>query len=60
MAYEDVARFMGSVGLIYMMVLFAIVLAYALWPRNRARFERAARIPLDDDALPAATAEEHR
>jgi cbb3-type cytochrome oxidase subunit 3 len=29
--------------------LFAAVVAYAMWPANRATFERAARAPLHDD-----------
>jgi len=30
-------------------VLFLLVLAYALWPRNRVAFDEAARIPLRED-----------
>jgi cytochrome c oxidase cbb3-type subunit 4 len=30
-------------------VLFVVVVAYALWPRNRATFDKAARLPLQDD-----------
>jgi cytochrome c oxidase cbb3-type subunit IV len=28
--------------------LFVAVLVYALWPRNRADFDKAAKIPLED------------
>jgi cytochrome c oxidase cbb3-type subunit IV len=28
--------------------LFVAVVVYALWPRNRATFDRAARLPLED------------
>ena len=28
--------------------LFVAVLFYALWPRNRAAFDKAARLPLED------------
>ncbi|MFT5538848.1 MAG: cytochrome c oxidase cbb3-type subunit 4 [Alphaproteobacteria bacterium] len=52
MQYEDIARFAGTWGLLYMIVLFAIGVAYALWPKNRAKFERASRRALDDDAPP--------
>jgi len=31
------------------LVLFFVVLAYALWPRNRATFEAAAKLPLRED-----------
>ena len=30
-------------------VLFFAVLAYALWPRNRAKFDAAAKMPLRED-----------
>ena len=30
-------------------VLFLLVVAYALWPRNRATFDKAARAPLRED-----------
>lgn len=52
MAYEQVAGFAGSAGLIYMMLLFAAVLVYAFWPRNRARFDKASRIPFEDNGSP--------
>ena len=29
--------------------LFLAVVGYALWPRNRATFDRAARLPLRED-----------
>ncbi|NBG94682.1 CcoQ/FixQ family Cbb3-type cytochrome c oxidase assembly chaperone [Pyruvatibacter mobilis] len=29
---------------------FIGVIAYALWPGNRNRFDRAAQLPLEDDA----------
>jgi cytochrome c oxidase cbb3-type subunit 4 len=48
-AYEDVLAFAQSWGAVYFTVLFAIVLVYAMWPANRARFREAARIPLEDD-----------
>lgn len=49
MEYADIARLSGTWGLLYMMAIFAVACAYALWPRNRAKFERAARLPLNDD-----------
>jgi cytochrome c oxidase cbb3-type subunit 4 len=30
-------------------VVFVAVMAYALWPRNRATFDNAARMPLRED-----------
>lgn len=48
MDYAALAVFARSYGLIYLALLFAAVLVYALWPANKARFDRAARIPLTD------------
>ena len=31
------------------LVLFFVVVAYALWPRNRATFDAAAKMPLRED-----------
>ena len=49
MTYEEVASISGTVGLIFFLVMFAVVLAYALWPRNKAKFDKAARAPLDEE-----------
>ena len=49
MLYENIASFAASYGLIYLVVLFAGVLAYALWPGNKRKFDRAARLPLKED-----------
>jgi len=50
-AYEDVLAFAQSWGAVYFMAMFAIALAYAVWPSNRTRFVEAARIPLNDGDL---------
>lgn len=47
--YETLASIAQTWGLAYFVVIFLIVLAYALWPGNRQRFEDAARMPLDED-----------
>jgi cytochrome c oxidase cbb3-type subunit IV len=49
MDYVDIAQFARSWGLAYLFVLFLGICAYALWPRNREKFERASRIPLEED-----------
>jgi cytochrome c oxidase cbb3-type subunit 4 len=49
MSFQAVSHFAQTWGLVLLVVLFAAVLAYALWPGNRKRFERAARAPLEDD-----------
>jgi cytochrome c oxidase cbb3-type subunit 4 len=51
-AYEDVLAFAQSWGAVYFTLMFVVALAYAYWPKNRQRFEKAAFIPLrDEDAL---------
>jgi len=49
MSYAELAGFARSWGLVYLVVLFAIVVAWALWPNNRKKFDDAARIPLRED-----------
>jgi len=49
MTYEKVAHFAQTWGLLYFFFIFAGVVVYALWPKNRKRFEDAARIPLRED-----------
>ncbi len=49
MTYETVATVAPTIGLILFMTLFAGVVAYALWPRNREKFRRAAKMPLDEE-----------
>jgi cytochrome c oxidase cbb3-type subunit IV len=48
-SYEALASFAQTGGMIYFAVLFAAVCAYAFWPRNKARFDAAARMPLAPD-----------
>lgn len=49
MEYENLRALVGITGLVVFGVLFAIVLVYALWPRNRKKFDHAAHIPLQED-----------
>jgi cytochrome c oxidase cbb3-type subunit 4 len=49
MHYEQIAHFASTYGLIYFIILFAGVLAYAFWPKNKKKFEEAARRPLEED-----------
>jgi len=47
MTYETVARWVQQGGTVYFTALFVAALAYALWPKKREEFEKAARAPLD-------------
>jgi cytochrome c oxidase cbb3-type subunit IV len=49
MTYDTLATFAKSWGLVYLLLVFFGGLAYALWPRNKATFDRAARMPLEKD-----------
>ncbi|WP_264048578.1 cbb3-type cytochrome c oxidase subunit 3 [Methylobacterium flocculans] len=49
MTYESAAAFAQTSGLLYFVGIFAAVILYAFWPRNRSRFEAAAQLPLSED-----------
>jgi len=49
MDYQTMSQIAETWGLVYMLVLFAGVLVYALRPKSKAKFERQARIPLSED-----------
>lgn len=49
MSYAEASHFAQTWGLALLLVLFAIVLVYALWPGNREKFKRAAETPLKDE-----------
>jgi len=51
-AYEDVLAFAQSWGSVYFTIMFALVVVYALWPSNKAKFSAAAEIPLNEDGAP--------
>ncbi len=47
--YDWLTQFAESGGTIYLFLFFVATLVYALWPKNRARFHDAARMPLRED-----------
>lgn len=49
LTYEAVARFAQQGGTIYFGLVFAVGVAYALWPRNKDSFRRLAHLPLEED-----------
>ncbi|MGZ8400601.1 MAG: cbb3-type cytochrome c oxidase subunit 3 [Methyloceanibacter sp.] len=49
MTYEQVASITQVAALLLFFALFVGVLIYAFWPGNKKRFERAARLPLEQD-----------
>ena len=49
MSYEAIAGFAQTWGLSLLVLLFLGAVGYAIWPRNREKFRRAARQPLQED-----------
>jgi cytochrome c oxidase cbb3-type subunit 4 len=47
--YQFLAQLAQSAGLLYFFAVFLAICAYAYWPRNKARFDEAAAIPLKED-----------
>ncbi len=52
MDYNSLVMITQLVGLVLFIGLFVAVLIYALWPGNRKRFDRASRVPLEQDDTP--------
>jgi cytochrome c oxidase cbb3-type subunit 4 len=48
-SYRFLAEFAQTWGLVYFVAVFAVVLAYALWPSRQQQFDEAARMPLRED-----------
>lgn len=46
--YENWSRFAQDWGTVYFVVIFAVALVYALWPRNGRDFKRAAHLPINE------------
>ena len=38
-----------SLWSVWLMALFLAVVVYAMWPRNKKKFDEQARIPLEDE-----------
>jgi len=49
MTVEAVAIFLRSLWVVWLMLVFLAIAFWAFRPRNKARFEADARIPLGDD-----------
>jgi cytochrome c oxidase cbb3-type subunit 4 len=51
-SHETLVAFSKSWGLFYLMGFFMCVVAYAFWPSNRERFDRAKTSILDREDKP--------
>ena len=49
MSIQDIGEFFRSFWVVWLGLLFLAIVVWALWPGNRKKFERASRIPLEDD-----------
>ena len=49
MTYDTIATYSQVISLLLFIAMFVAVVAYALWPRNRKRFEEGQRRALDLD-----------
>jgi cytochrome c oxidase cbb3-type subunit IV len=49
MTYDTVATISQVTSLLMFIAMFVAVVAYAVWPRNRIKFEQAQRRALDID-----------
>ncbi|WP_321394436.1 cbb3-type cytochrome c oxidase subunit 3 [Emcibacter sp.] len=48
-SHQDASAFAQTWGLIFLVVMFVAVLAYALWPKNKDKFNKASHAPLDEE-----------
>ncbi|MGB3456409.1 MAG: cbb3-type cytochrome c oxidase subunit 3 [Litorimonas sp.] len=55
MSYDQIAHVIKIGGTVAFTAVFLGAIAYALWPRNRAKFDRAAQLPLQSDDGPDLT-----
>lgn len=47
--YAFLAAIAQQLGVVFFMTIFLGVVAYAIWPTNREKFDAAAEIPLKED-----------
>lgn len=47
--YALLAAIAQQLGVVFFMTIFLAVVAYALWPKNRDKFDAAAQMPLRED-----------
>lgn len=52
MSYDVLAHFIKMGGTVFFTGFFVCAIIYALWPKNKTRFERAAQLPLLNDDRP--------
>jgi cytochrome c oxidase cbb3-type subunit IV len=51
MTYEQLSAFAQTSGMIYFITIFVAVCLYAFWPKNKAKFDKAAQVPLENEDI---------
>jgi cytochrome c oxidase cbb3-type subunit 4 len=46
---DSIASFLRSFWTVWLMLLFVGILVWALWPKNKGKFDEASRIPFKDE-----------
>ncbi|MEZ5758108.1 MAG: cbb3-type cytochrome c oxidase subunit 3 [Emcibacteraceae bacterium] len=49
MTFQEISSFSQSWGAVFLMTMFVIAVAYALWPSNKEKFDNAAKSLLDEE-----------
>jgi len=49
MTFQDVSSLSQSWGLVFLAIMFLVAVAYALWPTNKDKFDKAAKRALDKE-----------
>ncbi len=49
MAFGDIHDLFNKIWVVWLVVVFAALVVYAYWPKNKARFNDDAMIPLRED-----------
>ena len=49
MDYESIVTITQSLALLFFIALFVLVVGYVFWPGNKGKFERASRLPFEQD-----------
>ena len=49
MTFTEIVEIARSLWVVWLMILFGVVVWWAYRPKNRKRFEEAAKIPFKDD-----------
>lgn len=52
MSYDILAHYIKIGGTVFFTGFFTLAIVYALWPKNKTRFDQASQLPLEGDDRP--------